>query len=263
VLGTDQQIRIDLALTVGALSTEVSVTGEVPLVSTDDSKLGGVITSNTLKDLPLNGRNFAQLAYLQPGVTTALIGSSVPTLFGLGLGISSLGQRDIDNTFTLDGAPMHNLINNQPRFEPSIDAISEVSVETGIYSAEYGGQSGAQVNVATKSGTNTLHGALYDFLRNTAFDARDFFSQPNTAVPVLRRNQFGGVLSGPVWLPKVYKGTNKTFFMFDYEGWRQTQSGPALAFFPTLAQRSGMFSTAITNPLTGAPFQATRSPPVS
>ncbi len=260
VLGTDQQIRIDLTLTVGGLSTEVLVTGEVPLVSTDDSKLGGVITSNTVKDLPLNGRNFAQLAYLQPGVTTGLIGSSVPTLFGLGLGISSLGQRDIDNTFTLDGAPMHNLINNQPRFEPSIDAISEVSVETGIYSAEYGGQSGAQVNVATKSGTNTLHGALYDFLRNTAFDAHDFFSQHNTAVPVLRRNQFGGVLSGPVWVPKIYKGTNRTFFMFDYEGWRQTQSSPALAFFPTLAQRSGIFSTPITNPLTGAPFPGNTIP---
>ena len=257
VLRTDQQMRIDLTLTVGNVSSQVAVTADVPLVNTDDSKLGGIVTEKTVVDLPLNGRNFAQLVLLQPGVTTGLIGNAVSTLFGLGVSVSSLGQRDIDNTYTLDGAPMHNLLNNQPRFEPSIDAIREVAVQTGIYSAEYGGQAGAQVNIATKSGTNDFHGALFEFLRNDALDARDYFSQPGSQAPPLRRNQFGGVLSGPVLIPKLFNGKNKTFFMFDYEGWRQRQSQPALALFPTAAFRSGDLSTvktAIIDPSTRAPF---------
>lgn len=261
-LQVEQQARMDFRLAIGSVTEEVTVVGGAVLLNTDDSRLGGIIGARQIVDLPLNGRNFAQLTWLLPGVNAGLTGSAVNTLFGSGIGISALGQRDLDNNITLDGAPLHNSINNATRFLPSIDAIEEFNVQTGIYSAEFGAQSGAQINIALKSGGNQFHGALFEFMRNDKLDARDFFSRPEDSKLPLRRNQFGGVLSGPVMLPG-YSGHDRTFFMVNFEGLRERRSKPGLALFPTSPMRGGDFSavsTPIQDPETGQPFPGNRIP---
>ncbi|MBA3885148.1 MAG: TonB-dependent receptor [Acidobacteria bacterium] len=255
-LQVGQQARIDFALRVGDVTDEVTVIGRSVLISTDDSTLGGVIGQQQIAELPLDGRNFAQLAHLLPGVNAGLTGSAVNQLFGSGIGISALGQRDLDNKITLDGAPLHNSINNATRFLPSLDAIQEFNVQTGIYSAEFGGQSGAQVNIALKSGANDFRGTVFHFLRNDRFDARNFFAEPDAPKLPLRRNQFGGVLSGPI-------RQNRTFFMVNYEGLRERRSTPNLGNVPTSAMRAGDFSaisTPIRDPETGGVFPGNQIP---
>lgn len=255
-LQTGQQARVNLVIRLGDITAEVTVQGKSLLISTDDSTLGGVIGQQQVAELPLDGRNFAQLAHLLPGVNGGLVGNAVNQLFGSGIGISALGQRDLDNNITLDGAPLHNSINNATRFLPSLDAIQEFNVQTGIYSAEFGGQSGAQVNIALKSGTNQFHGTLFHFMRNDKFDARDFFSAPTAPKLPLRSNQFGGVLTGPI-------RRDQTFFMVNYEGLRERRSGPGLGVVPTSAMRAGDFSavpTPIRDPATGGVFAGNRIP---
>lgn len=255
-LQVGQQARVDLTLRIGEITDEVTVTGRSVLIATDDSTLGGVIGQQQIAELPLDGRNFAQLAHLLPGVNGGLVGNAVSELFGSGIGIAALGQRDIDNKITLDGAPLHNSINNATRFLPSLDAIEEFNVQTGIYSAEFGGQSGAQVNIALKSGTNAFHGTLFEFVRNDVFDARDFFADPDEPSLPLRRHQFGGVLSGPI-------RQGQTFFMVNYEGVRERRSTPQLGLVPTTAMRAGDFSavaTPIRDPHTGQPFPGNQIP---
>lgn len=249
-LQVGQQARVNVVLRIGEITAEVTVTGKSLLIATDDSTLGGVIGQQQVAELPLDGRNFAQLAHLLPGVNGGLVGSAVNELFGSGIGISALGQRDLDNKITLDGAPLYNSINNATRFLPSLDAIQEFNVQTGIYSAEFGGQSGAQVNIALKSGTNEFHGTVFHFLRNDRLDARDFFSDPDEPKLPLRRNQFGGVLTGPI-------RRNQTFFMLNYEGLRERRSSPGLGVVPTAAMRGGDFSavpTPIRDPANGGVF---------
>lgn len=251
-----QQARVNLELRVGNVTDEVTVTSQSPLISTDDSTLGGVIGQKQVAELPLDGRNFAQLAHLLPGVNGGLVGNAVNELFGSGIGISALGQRDIDNKITLDGAPLHNSINNATRFLPSLDAIQEFNVQTGIYSAEFGGQSGAQINIALKSGGNQYRGTGFIFVRDDALDARDFFADPNQPMLSLSRSQFGGVLSGPI-------KRGQTFFMVNYEGVREERETPQLGVVPTAAMRAGDFSavaTPIRDPLTGQPFPGNQIP---
>lgn len=255
-LQTGQQARVNLVIGLGEITAEVTVHGKSLLISTDDSTLGGVIGQQQVAELPLDGRNFAQLAHLLPGVNGGLVGNAVNQLFGSGIGISALGQRDLDNNITLDGAPLHNSINNATRFLPSLDAIQEFNIQTGIYSAEFGGQSGAQVNISLKSGTNQFHGTAFHFLRNDKLDARDFFSDPEEPKLPLRTSQFGAVLTGPV-------RRNQTFFMVNYEGLRERRSNPGLGVVPTAAMRAGDFSavpTPIRDPATGAVFAGNRIP---
>ncbi|MEX2661674.1 MAG: TonB-dependent receptor [Vicinamibacterales bacterium] len=255
-LQVGQQARVNAVLRVGDITDEVTVIGKSALIATDDSTLGGVIGQQQVAELPLDGRNFAQLAHLLPGVNGGLVGNAVNELFGSGIGISALGQRDLDNKITLDGAPLHNSINNATRFLPSLDAIQEFNVQTGIYSAEFGGQSGAQVNIALKSGTNELHGTGFYFVRNDKLDARNFFADPNGPRLPLRRNQFGGVLSGPI-------RRNRTFFMVNYEGLRERRSTPGLGVVPTSAMRAGDFSsipTPIRDPENGGVFPGNQIP---
>ncbi|MCI0621657.1 MAG: TonB-dependent receptor [Acidobacteria bacterium] len=170
------------------------------------------------------------------------------------------GNRDTDNEWNLDGATMSVGFYNWNSFNPSIDAVQEFKIQTGTFSAEFGFQAGANINIVTKSGTNTLHGTLFNFLRNDKMDARGFFP---TSKPKLRQNQFGGTVGGPVYLPKIYDGRNRTFFFSNYEGIRIRQEAFGRFIVPTEAQRAGDLSRTyagdlntgiVTDPVTGQPF---------
>ncbi len=231
-LQVQQVARLDFQLSVGAVSTAVEVTGGAPLLATENATVGTVIENQRIVDLPLNGRNFTSLIALSPNVTSGFAASGGASTRQGGdrttiAQIAVSGQRQVYNYYTLDG-----IVNTDPNFNtytflPSIDAIQEFKVQTGIYSAEFGHQA-SQINVSTKSGTNQYHGALFDFVRNNYFDARPFgFTSSVPASAPFKWNQFGFYLGGPVQIPKLFNGKNRLFFMSNYEGFRlrnQTQT---------------------------------------
>ena len=235
-----QQARLDFHLQVGERAEMMEVTATNPLLRTEDASLGSVIESKRVVELPLNGRNFSQLATLMPGVIfgTSRIGvnqqGGVP-IPGQTVQIAAEGQRDIQQRATIDGVVTTEPRINTMTYLPSIEAIEEFKVQSAVYSAEYGVNSGAQINVAIKSGTNSLHGALFEFLRNDTFDARGFFLPPTLAKNKLRRNQFGGVGSGPI-------KRDRTFWLVNYEARRERRATPDSAAVATAAMRSGDFS---------------------
>jgi hypothetical protein len=240
VLRLQEKARLDFQLQVGDQTETIEVTSAPPMLKTEDATLGQVIESKRVVELPLNGRNFAQLATLMPGVTMGVSrigvdgqgGTPIP---GQTVQIASNGQRDIQQHITMDGVVATEPRINTMSFTPSIEAIEEFKVQSAVYSAEYGMNSGAQVNVAIKSGTNQLHGTLFEFVRNDMFDASGYFRAPNQPKNKLRRNQYGTVLSGPI-------RRDKTFWLFNWEARRERRGTPALASVPTLAMRSGDFS---------------------
>jgi hypothetical protein len=243
ILELQQKARIDFQPQVGDQVETVEVVGATPLLRTEDAALGSVIESKRVVDLPLNGRNFAQLATLMPGVVfgaarMGLDGQSGFPIPGQGVAISANGQRDINQHATLDGVIATQAWTNTMQFVPSIEAIEEFRVQSAVYSAEYGTKSGAQINVAIKSGANALHGTLFEFLRNDKMDARGFFLAPQQPKNKLRRNQYGAVLSGPVV-------RDKTFWMFNWEARRERRATPSVTSVPTLAMRAGDFSEII------------------
>jgi hypothetical protein len=263
-LQVEQIARIDFHLRVGAVTETVEVAGGAPLLSTESATVGTVIDNNRIVELPLNGRSFTQLIALSPNVAANVVnsGGQAATRQGgdrAGQEISIAGMRREYMNFTLDGVQ-----NTDPNFNtyallPSIDALQEFKVATGVYPAEFG-HLAAQVNVSTASGTNEYHGTLFDFLRNNYFDARPYGF--TSVVPVsapFKWNQYGFTLGGPVWIPKVFNGKNRLFFVSNYEGFNlRQQTQTVYTTFPA-AFRTGDFSQAlpahvITDPLTGAPF---------
>ncbi|MBV8551057.1 MAG: carboxypeptidase regulatory-like domain-containing protein [Acidobacteriaceae bacterium] len=238
-LDINQTLRIDLKLEVGTVSSVVEVSAQAITVETQNSTVGGTVTGRAVYELPLNGRNALSLMATQPGVTP-----TNPDNTGGGAGYSVGGGRTDSVTFLLDGGNNNNLLNNSYVANPNPDAIEEFRVLESNYSAEYGRNAGGIVSVVTKSGTNSLHGTAYDYIRNTDLNANDFFSnelgQPRND---LKRNQFGGTIGGPIFIPKVFDGRNKLFFFFAYQGQRQNsvaQSGNVPAYTPLQAQ--GNFS---------------------
>ncbi len=239
-LQLQQKARLDFEMQVGAQVETIEITGAPPLLRTEDATLGSVIESKRVVELPLNGRNFSQLATLMPGVTlgTSRIGNNgqggtpIP---GQTVQVAANGQRDIQQNVTMDGVVATEPRINTMSFTPSIEAIEEFKVQSAVYSAEYGFNSGAQINVAIKSGTNALHGTLFEFLRNDKFDARGFFLAPSQSKNNLRRNQYGVVVSGPI----IH---DKTFWLFNWDARRERRGTPALAAVPTVAMRGGDFS---------------------
>ena len=213
---------MNFSLTVGAVSEKVEVTAEAPQVDTSSSTLGGFVNSATIRELPLNGRDWLQLALLQPGVNFNA-GQNQTDISraqrGNGLAISISGGRPTDNAFRIDGIIVNDYANAGPgsslRVNMGVDAIREFSVLTNNYSAEYGRGSGGVVNAITKSGTNQFHGSAYYFHRNSAFDARNFFD-PQT-IPPFRRHQYGGAVGGPI-------KKDKTFFFTNYESLDEVKS---------------------------------------
>jgi hypothetical protein len=252
VLELNQKARLDVQLKLGNVQQTVEVNAAAPVLKTDDATLGEVVDNRRIVELPLNGRNFAQLATIAtPGVRMGY------QTYGGGERLYAGGQRENENQFQLDGSVIQNNLLNSVSFRPSVDAIEEFKVQTGAFAAEYGMFSGAQVTISLRSGTNSLHGTAFEFLRNDVLDARTFFENPANPKAPLRRNQFGFVLSGPVYIPKLYNGKNKTFFMVNSEFLRLRQSGASLLNVPTAAQRAGDLSTIAKiakDPLTGQAF---------
>src|SRR3954447_22775992 len=197
-LQVNQKLTLDFQLGVGDVNETVSVLAEAPVVDTASAVLGTVVSEQKIVDLPLNGRNYAQLAYMVPGVTPGQRHSNDTVNFSNPYQISANGQRQFNTELTLDGVSVNSVLLNQSNFRPSVDALKEFRVQTGNYSAEYGMQSGAQVNLVLKSGTNSFHGSAFEFLRNDKLDARDFFAPPNQPKAPFKQNQFGATVGGPI-----------------------------------------------------------------
>lgn len=241
-LEINQTLRIDLKLSVGAVSNTVEVNAQGSTVETQNSTVGGTVTGKAIFELPLNGRNAFNLIATQPGVTP-----TNPDNTGQGAGYSIGGGRTDSVTFLLDGGNNNNLLSNSFVVNPNPDAIAEFRVLESNYSAEYGRNAGGVVTEVTKSGTNSLHGTAYDYLRNTDLNANDFFgNQLGTPRNNLKRNQFGGTIGGPIYIPKVINGKDKLFFFFAYQGQRQVSTaddGTATVYTP--AELTGDFSHAV------------------
>jgi hypothetical protein len=236
-LAVDQKIRMDVAMKTGTVSQEVTVTAQAVSLDTDSASLSQEIGARQVNELPLNGRNFMQLLLVGAGAVT--VGGEQGTMRqGQGNAVSINGGRPEGNNYTLDGLTNTDSALVTPAVILSQDAIQEFKVQSGTYSAEYG-FSASQINIVSKSGSNQLHGTLFEFNRNNAYDARGPFQ---TTIPTLRQNQFGYVASGPVYIPKLYDGRNKTFWMANYEGWRVTNGGVLLASEPNPPTLTGDFS---------------------
>ncbi len=269
-LSVDQVARVNVQLNVGEVTEKVSVEASAVALQTETTNVGTVIDSQKVVELPLNGRSFVQLALLTPGVNPGTPGSITVRrsrgAVGQQVGMSANGARDTQNRFYYDGIEAMDLDSYSFSFSPSIDAIQEFRVETSTYSAEVGGSPGGQVNLMSKGGTNRLHGGLWEFNRNDAFTALAPFQpySPNAKPPRLNRNQFGANIGGPVWIPKVHKGKDSTFFFFNWESGRQVSgSFGGTAFLPPTPYRSGNFSSGpvtIVDPQTGQVFPGNTIP---
>ncbi len=245
-----QEVRVDFSLRPGDITQTVDVSASAVNLDTENAAIGQVINSKAVVDLPLNGRNFTQLLLLGPGAVQNS-GEQGTYRAGEGSALTIQGARPSSNQYILDGININDAYYQVPAVIPSIDAIQEFQEQTKGYSAAYGGGAN-QINLTTRSGTNALHGTAYDFLRNSALDARNFFD-PQTISP-LRQNQFGYTLGGPIVIPKLYNGRNRTFFFANYEGLRTRTSSVEYATVPTPAQLNGVFSNTIIDPVTNLPF---------
>ena len=242
-LEVDQTANLRIQLELGSPTETVEVTGAAPLVDSATSSLGQVIENKQIVDLPLNGRNPFALGLLSGNTTPMFgMGSNLPFIAG--------GGRFSANEVTLDGVDNNTVSNagaigrNGIAFTPSVDAVQEFKVKTSTFSAEFGHAAGAVINATVKSGTNEFHGTVFEFLRNNNLDANNFFTnaagQPRAP---FHQNQFGFAAGGPVVLPKLYNGRNRTFFFADYQGTRQsTSAGSSITDVPPAALRSGDFS---------------------
>ncbi|MFZ0637108.1 MAG: TonB-dependent receptor [Candidatus Acidiferrales bacterium] len=245
----DEIATVDVALALAQSTQTVTVESSVTLTDTETAHLGGVINEAQVTTLPLNGRDFAQLALLNAGVSASGGGGGQQGGEGGVSGYSSNGQRSTSNNFMVDGVDNNNYEAGSVAQLPSIDSIQEFQVQTNNYAAEYGRSSGSIVNLVTKSGTNQLHGSVYEFFRNNVLDARNFFADPAFTAPALRLNQFGATLGGPIQ-------KDKTFFFGNYEGFRQVAGITNLTNVATDAERGGLFF----NPATGLNQQVTVNP---
>jgi len=236
--------KVDVVLEIGQTSESVSVEAEAPLLQTSDSTVGTVINNKQIEDLPLNGRDYLQLANLSSGTT--------PSTQGVSIG----GQAGTQVAFLLDGQDNNNQqistghSGQKEVVKPSVDAIQEFKVVTNSYAAEYGRSSSGVVSVALKSGSNQPHGSAFEFIRNDVVDAKNFFA---TYKPPYRRNQFGASAGGPVV-------RNKTFIFGDFEVGYIRQYTTTISTVPTVAQRYGQFSSTIKNPYTGAAYSGNQIP---
>ena len=236
-----QEARADVSIKPGAVSETVQVEANVVALDTDSSAVSQLVSEKQVDELPLNGRNFLNLLFIGAGAVQT-VGEQGQMRQGAGNAISINGGRPESNNYTLDGLINTDTSLNTPAVVVSQDAIQEFKVASENYAAEYG-YSANQVNVISKSGTNQLHGTAFLFDRNNAFDAytpTPFQTTPTK--PVLRQNQFGFVVGGPVYVPKVYDGRNKTFFLVNYEGWRIKNGYTLNGLVPTAAEVNGDFS---------------------
>jgi hypothetical protein len=241
-----QSARVDIDLPVGEVSETVEVSASAALLTTENATVGTVIDNKRIIDLPLNGRNVLNLVALSPNVSFGFpsAGQAGSRQGGTRAdrSIAIAGQRAQFNHFTLDG-----IENTDPNFntyivEPSVDAIQEFKVQTGVYPAEFG-RGTSQINILTKGGSNEFHGTAYEFLRNEKLDAKNYaFTTARPPKDPFKLNQFGFTLGGPVWIPKLLDGRNRLFFMTNYEWFRQRRNVQGLFTVPSAATRTGDFS---------------------
>ena len=230
--------RFPFSLSIGALTDVVSVVADTPVIQTQNASIGTVIENRSIVELPLNGRNYLQLASLIPGATTNGPASAQGQQRMGGqrnsFSLNVAGQRIHFNHYSLDGVENTDLNFNSYMLLPSVDALEEFKVESGIFGAEFG-RAVAQINASTKSGTNAFHGSVFEFVRNAKMDAKNFFDHQDKPIPPFSRNQYGTTLGGPVI-------SNKLFFMFNWEGLREEKSLTANASLPLTPWRTGDFS---------------------
>ena len=213
VLETGQQLRNDIELRIGSVSETVSVTAEVAPLNTEDGAIkGAVVVQQEIQDVPLDGRDFTDIAFLVPGVLPKAEG-------GAGSAMAINGARSDNTNFYVDGFSDRNARGAAAQLRPNIDALEQFKMEVSGFSAQYGKMAGGILNMVLKSGTNQMHGTLFEYVRNDMFDARSFFDP--VKLP-LRRNQYGGTVMGPIVIPKIYNGRDKTFFMLSFEAYHQT-----------------------------------------
>ncbi|MBL8238877.1 MAG: TonB-dependent receptor [Bryobacterales bacterium] len=256
-LEVDQRAELNFRLEVGAVTEQVEVRASVSRLNTVEASQGQVIDNQRIVEMPLNGRNYIDLALMSGGAVQSAPGSRIG-------GFSAGGQRVSQNNYIMDGIDNNSVElaaagRRAEMVQPSIDAIAEFKVQTNAYSAEFGRGMGGVVNLTIKSGTNGFHGAAFEFVRNEIFDARNFFTPANTKKPTFKRNQYGLAFGGPVILPKLYNGKNKTFFFGDFESTRIRETSTIANTLPTLLMREGNFSElpatrVIRDPANAQPF---------
>lgn len=247
-LQVDQTGRADFRLSVGNVTEVIEVTAAAPLVASETSSVGNVIDTTKVVELPLNGRDFKNLALLVPNAMPTGQGTTHSTRGGFNVA----GSREVSNNFLLDGIDNNDPTVNLFTLKPSIEIVQEFKVQTNSYSAESGRYSGGQINIMTKSGSNDFHGSLFEFYRSEKFDAKNYFDKGDAPIPPFKRHQFGGSLGGPIQ-------KNKTHFFGAFEGTRIDQSETLLATVPTAEFVRGDFSSLLspTNPWTRRATQLT------
>src|SRR5262249_42745133 len=242
-LEVQQQATINLQLSVGEVTTIVEVAGTAPLLNTTIATLGQVIENRFILSAPIVSRNPLALVMLAPGITPSNISAG---------GVSNTnfvanGTRNSSADVLLDGVNITGIEQNggvtDVKYTPSVDVIQEFKIQTNFFNAEFGNTGGAIINMVSKSGTNELHGAIYDFYRNSALNANSWFSnRAGQSLPDSNRNVFGGTIGAPVRIPGIYNGKNRTFFFFDFEGNRDNNATTTLGPVPTARQLAGDFS---------------------
>src|ERR1700760_3452342 len=242
VVQVGQTARLDVVMDVGSVTQSVEVTGAIPVLQSENASVGQVIATTAVEQLPLNGRNLTQLAVIAPGVTglnyapTGTIGSGVrpDELRPGGTTIEANGARDSANKLLLDGIDNTEMIAQTQIVRPSVESLQEFNVITSNAGPEYNRGAGAILVTSTRSGSNNLHGSVYEYIRNSDLDAKNFFVRPNTPIPVYRLNDFGGRLGGPI-------KRSKAFFFINYEGYYEQAAGTQVNTVPTALERQGNF----------------------
>src|SRR5438093_1854226 len=254
-VGVDQKIRTDFKLELGQMTEAVTIQAETPLVQTGSSDLSVTVEGKTIESLPLNGRNFVNLTRTIPGVVRGNPGSNIDGAGSLAwrasASFSANGQRPRDNNYMLDGVDNNETWLQTVVIFPSVDALDEFKLQTSTYSAEFAKSMGGVVNLQIKSGGNDFHGSVFEFLRNDRLDANNWFNvRAGRPKPDFSQHQFGGTAGGPIV-------KDRTFYFFDYQGYRVQQGATYLSTVPSMKMRQGNFSEInrlIYDPRTGQPF---------
>jgi hypothetical protein len=243
-------LTVDIPLVAGAVKQEVTVTAAAPLLQAENAAVGQTITSQTVNDLPLNGRNWTSLGQLAAGTSTAPVGNPSSTSGSTDSAYYSVDGANLwQNDFRLNGINDNieiyggSSVGSNAAIIPPPDAIQEFKLQNGNFNAEFGHSTGGVINAAIKSGTNRVHGDLWEYFRNTDLDANIFFKPtPTSPVPAYHQNQFGATIGGPVYIPKIYNGRDRTFFFVDYQGDRLVTPAPATSTVPTPLMVSSGFT---------------------
>ena len=262
VLQVGQKIDLPVTLEIGTVAESITVGAGSPLLQTTNAEVSDVIGNHQVTQLALNGRQFLQLAQLTDGIAIPPGGTRGAAFEQAGSLPAVQGQRSGHNIYLIDGVKVTDEYFNNLVVSPSIDAIQEFKIDKTMYPPEFGGKSAALINVVTKSGTNAFHGSGLAFIRDSAFDAHNYFDDASKPVPPLHQSQYGVSVGGPVDLGSLYEGTNRTFFFASYEGQSAQRSLTQTFSVPPAAQRAGNFAglAPIIDPTTGLAFANNQIP---